>query len=538
MQIFRGAALVALLLTAAGLAAPSAWAQTAGVDITADINLGDDGLLRVTETVKVPEGGDFRQAVPLRVQVGTGVQRNFEVTDVSAEGDGEANVANDIFTVHARPGSATFKYTVHKTVSDATGAQVFQWTGVLNTDVASIDATISSPSFRMGVTKCTVGPPGNPQDCTDIRVEPDGFAHLEKTDLHKGDILDVTLQLPPNTVQANADVRDDNAPNAFSLTGPVFAAFGVLLAALAAAAGYVLWSRRSAGNDSGTAGDEVLDPLVRQGDRVLFTSPDGMLPSTAGLLLDGHADVPDMASTVVDLAVRNYLWVSAVGDSDWRFSRVNPPDGQLSGYERAVYSALIPEGTDSVLLSERRDQVDANAVRRALIDDAVAAGVFIDRTRRGFEFWLGAGLILLGVIATVVLALGPQRHALVGAAIALGGVAALLLPRYLPSRTALGRELTVQVRAMLRGLDAITPQRVPAADQELVFSRALPFQVAARRGDQWVRTFRDLDPTADGSPGLYWFGGFEGDRRLHRFGAHFPYFITAVEGLFRTSEQR
>ncbi|APA94987.1 DUF2207 family protein [Nocardia seriolae] len=533
MQIFRGAALVALLLAMAGVAAPAARAQSAGVDITADVNLGDDGLLRVTETVKVPEGGEFRQIVPLRVRVGSGVQRNFEVTEVSADGDGEAKVADDRFSITARPGSATFKYTVHNTVTDATGAQVFQYTGVLNTDVASINVTVSSPSFRMGVTKCTIGPPGNPQDCTDIRVEPDGFAHLEKTDLHKGDILDVTLQLPPHTVKANADVRDDNAPGVFSLTAPVFAAFAALLAALAAAAGYVVWSRRS-----GPAGTEVLDPLVRTGDRVEFTSPDGMLPSTAGLLLDGHADVPDMAATVVDLAVRNYLGGSAAGESDWRFARLNPPDGQLTAYERTVYTALIPEGADSALLSERRGRIDARAVRTALIDDAVAAGVFVDRTRRGIEFWLGAGLIALGVIATVALALGPQRHALVGVAIALGGVAAVLLPRYLPARTALGRELTGQVRAMQRGLDAIAPQRVPAADQELVFSRALPFLVAARRGDQWVRTFRELDPTADGSPGLYWFGGFEDDRRLHRFGAHFPYFITAVEGLFRPADQR
>ncbi|MGW4245259.1 DUF2207 family protein [Nocardia sp. NPDC004722] len=533
MQIFRGAALVALLLAMAGVAAPSAGAQASGVDITAEVNLGDDGLLRVTETVKVPEGGDFRQAVPLRVQTGASVQRNFQVTDVSADGDGEANVADDVFTIHARPGSATFKYTVHNTVSDATGAQVFQWTGVLNTDVASIDATVSSPSFRMGITKCTIGPPGNPQDCADIRVEPDGFAHLTKTDLHKGDILDVTLQLPPNTVKANADVHDNNAPNAFSLTWPVYAAFGVLLAALAAAAGYVMWSRRS-----GPAGTEVLDPLVREGDHVVFSSPDGILPSTAGLLLDGYADAPDMAATVVDLAVRNYIWVRVEGESDWRFTRVNPADEHLSPYERAVYAALLPEGAESVLLSELRGKLDAKAVRKALIDDAVTAGIFVDRTRRGLEFWLGAALIALGVIATVVLAVGPQRHALVGAAIALGGVAAMLLPRYLPARTVLGRELTNEVRAMQRGLDAIAPQRIPAADQELVFSRALPFQVAARRGDQWVRTFRELDPTADGSPGVYWFGGFEGDRRLHNFGAHFPYFITAVEGLFRGADQR
>ncbi|UGT40267.1 DUF2207 domain-containing protein [Nocardia yamanashiensis] len=527
MQIFRGGALVALLLALAGLAAPAAHAQSEGVRITADVSLGDDGLLRVVETVEVPEGGDFRQVLPLRVQVSDTVERNFEVTEVQATGDGTAKVDDNLFTIEARPGSATFKYAVHNTVSNADGAQVFHWTGVLNTDVASISASVISPDFRMGVTKCTIGPPGAPENCADIRVEPDGVAHLTKTDLRKGDVIDVTLQLPPGTVKANADIHDDNAPGPFSLTGPVLAAFAVLLAGLAAAAGYVVWTRRADAD-----APQVIDPIAREGNRARFTSPDGVLPGTAGLLLDGYVDPADMAATIVDLAVRSYLWVAVADEQDWRIERLNPADDQLTGYERTVYSALLPDGVDAVLLSELKGKVPVRAVRRALIDDAVARGAFVDRTRRGFEFWLGAALILTGAIATAALALGPG-HALIGIAIALAGVAALLLPRYLPARTALGRELTGRIQAMLRGLDAIAPQQLPPPDQELVFSRALPFMVAGRRTDQWVRTFRNLDPTADGETGIYWFGGFEGDRELLRFGAHFPYFITAVEGLFR-----
>ncbi|MBL1073494.1 DUF2207 domain-containing protein [Nocardia sp. 2] len=527
MQIFRGGVLVALLLALAGVAAPFAHAQSIGVRITADVNLGDDGLLRVVEQVEVPAGQDFRQVLPLRVAIGDGVERNFKVTDVKSTGDATATVGADRFTIEARPGVSTVEYTVHNTVSDTTGAQVFQWSGVLNTDVASISATVIGPDFRMGITKCTIGPPGDPEDCADIRVEPDGVAHLEKTDLRRGDLIEVTLQLPPGTVAANADIKDDNAPGPFSPTGVVFAAFGVLLAALAAAAGYVLWARRSA-----PATGEVLDPVVREGDRAWFASPDGVLPGTAGLLLDGHVDARDMAATVVDLAVRSYIWVAAVSDSDWRITRVNPADEQLTSYERAVYAALLPDGTDEALLSERRGRVPANVVRKTLISDAVERGEFVDRTRRGFEFWTGVALIVAGIGATVALALGPQRHALVGLALVLGGVAALLLPRYLPSRTALGRELTGRLQAMQRGLESTVPQDIPAADQEMVFSRALPFMVAVRRADQWVRTFRDLNPAADGEPGVYWFGGFEGDRNLHRFASHFPYFITAVEGLF------
>ncbi|WP_067696135.1 DUF2207 family protein [Nocardia jejuensis] len=530
MQIFRGGALVALLLALAGVAAPAAHAQSEGVRITADVNLGDDGLLRVVETVEVPAGSQFRQVLPLRVQVSEGVERNFRVSDVKATGDGDATISDDLFTVDAREGVATFEYTVHNTVTDASGAQVFHWTGVLNTDVASIDVNVTSPDFRMGVTKCTIGPPGKPQDCADIRVEPDGIAHLAKTDLRKGDVIDVTLQVPPGTVKSNADILDDNAPGAFSITGTVLAAFGILLAGLIAAAAYVFWGRRTAPESS-----EVLDPIVPDGNRVHFTSPDGILPGTAGLLLDGYVDPNDLAATVVDLAVRSYIWVTVVDGSDWRISPVNPPDEHLTAYERAVYAAILPEGKESVLLSELRGRVPASAVRKALIDDSVEHGTFVDRTRRGYEFWLGVALIVIGGGVLAGLAFGAQRHALVGVAIALGGVAALFLPRYLPSRTALGRELTGRIQAMQRGLDAVVPQRLPAPDQEMVFSRGLPFMVAGRKTDQWVRTFRDLDPTDDGQPGVYWFGGFDGDRNLHRFAAHFPYFITALEGLFTTS---
>ncbi|WP_280358433.1 DUF2207 domain-containing protein [Nocardia otitidiscaviarum] len=528
MQIFRGGLVVALLALL-GLLAPAAQAQPApdGVRIVADVDLGDDGLLRVTETVTVPEGEEFRQVLPLRVQVSESVARTFRVTDVRSTGAGEATVADDRFTITARPGESTFEYTVHNTVSDTTGAQVFHWTGVLNTDVASVVATVSSPDFRMGVTKCTIGPPGQPQDCADIRVEPDGFAHLEKTDLRKGDVIDVTLQLPPGTVAANADIDDADAPGPFSVTTPVLAAFAVGLLGVAVAAGFVVWSRRQATPQQA----EAVDPLLREGSRVLFTSPDGVLPGTAGLLLDGYVDPRDLAATVVDLAVRRYLWVTAIDDTDWRITRVNPADGQLTDHERAVYAALLPGGSESVLLSELRGRLDATTVRKALVADAVAQGLYVDRARRGTEFWLGVGLIAVGAAATVGLALGPG-HALVGVAIALGGVAALLLPRYLPARTAAGRELTDRVRSMQRALDALSREQIPPPDQELVFSRALPFAVAAGRTDHWTRAFRDLNPNSDGRPGLYWFGGFERDRDLYRFAGHFPYFITVLEGLF------
>lgn len=535
MLTFRGAALGVLLLASAGLfaTAPAAHPEPApsGVTITADLKLNRDGVLEVVEQVEVPPDGTFQMSLPLRLQVRDDVERRFKVTDVDTKGAGTATVANDQFTIEAKPGTSTFTYSVHNLVSDAPGSQVFNWIGVVRSDIAAISATLISPSFEMGIVDCKLGPPGNTRACADVKTEVDGVLYLEQTDLHKGDAIDLTLQLPPNTVPSNADVRDDSAAGPFAFTTPVLVAFGVLVLALIGLVAFALRARRQ--NAAAGTGSQTLDPLLREGERVQFVSPDGVLPGEAGLLLDEHVDPVDIAATVVDLAVRRYIRVQPLSDTDWRITRVNTPDDQLRGYEKAVYLALLPDGTDAVTMTELRapGRVQSGPVRTALLDDAVARGTFADRRRPGLAGWLGGALIVAGIAATIGLAL-TAGHALVGVAIALAGIATVLLPKYLPVRTAHGLALSGQIRALQRGLEATRREQVPPIDQETVFSRALPFMVIGSRADNWIRAFRDLNPSADAQPGLYWFGGFERDRNLQRFAGHFPFFITALEGLF------
>ncbi|MEU5406174.1 DUF2207 family protein [Nocardia asteroides] len=538
MLTFRGGAAGALLLASVGLlaAAPVAHTEPApdGVTITADLTLTEDGVLEVTETVGVPADGNFTMSLPLRLKVGDDVERVFKVTDVTASGAGTATTVNDQFVVEAKPGESKFTYAVHNTVSDMPGTQVFHWLGVVNADIAELDVSVISPSYQMGIVDCKLGPAGSAKPCADVHTEPDGVLYLSQRDIRKGDAIDLTLQLPPGTVPANADVRGGDSDNFFAFTTPVLAAFGALLVALAAMVGYVLLARKRAA--AATAGTETFEPLVQQGGRVDFVSPDGVLPGEAGLLLDEHVDPVDIAATVVDLAVRRYLWITPVnarGEDDWRISRVNAPDDQLRDYERTVYDMLLPEGTDTVAVRELRapGRMQLEPVRAAMVADAVATGAFADPKQRALPRWIGGALIALGVIATVALAL-TTGHALVGVAIALAGVAAVLLPNYLPTRTTLGDNVAGRVRAMQRGLDSVARDRIAPIDQETVFSRALPYTVISGRADNWIRAFRDMDPSADSQPGLYWFAGYDRDRNLHRFAAQFPFFITALEGAF------
>lgn len=536
MLMFRGGAVGALLVVLAGIFATApaqAQSPAGGVAIKVGVKLSKQGDLQVAETVTVPKGGHFDMELPLRIALGDkGGERRFKVSDISSTGPGSAKVNGDLFTVSAPVGTSSFKYTVHNTVSDAPGAQLFRYTGLLDADVASFDATLISPSYKMGITDCKVGPQSAPQKCH-ARIEADGVLTMYEENLKKGDVIDLTLQLPPGTVPANADISDGKSNGPFAITAPALIAFGILLVALIAFGGYVAWVRRQDATALERA--EAADPVQRKGSKAQFVSPDGVLPGEAGLLLDGTVGAGELAATVVDLAARRYIWIAPVSESDWRLTRVNPADEQLRDYERQMYSALLPDGVDSVLLSELRTpgRVQADAARAALLDDVRERGLLLDRKRRGLAFWLGAALVIAGIGATVGLALSGG-YALVGVAIGLGGLALLVLPVYLPARTGAGRALAERVRGMQRGLDTLQVDQVPPAERGPVFSRALPFTVPDGRADNWIRLFRELNPGAGREPALYWFGGFERDPDLTRFAGHFPYFITALQGLFAT----
>lgn len=536
MLTLLGGAGRALLLAIVGpiaviipTATPVAHAQPApdGATIIADLTMNENGVLEVEEQVTVPPGDTFQMSLPLRVEVGENAERRFEVTDIETDGAGTANADNGLFTTEAGPGESTFRYSVRNTVSEGEGNQVFRWLGVFEEDVAKIDASLVSPSFEMGIVQCTLGSPGQTRPCANVKIEPDGVLYLEQTDLDKGEAVDLVLQIPPGTVASDAE-SSESLVRSFAVTGPALIAFAILALAVAALVGYVLLGRREPEKHAGS-----IDPLAHADGRTQFTSPDGLLPGAVGALLDENADSADIAAIVVDLAVRRYLWITPISDSDWRITRMNPPDDQLCAYEKAVYQALLPDGTEAVTFTELHTsgRTGLAPLRSAVLAELQQHGAFHDAARRRLPLWLGAALIVAGIATTVVTAL-TSGHALVGVAIAFGGLAAVLFPRYLPTRTAHGRVLTGRIRALQHGLDAVRREQVPPAEQELVFSRALPYTVVWNGTDSWIRTFRDLDPSADQEPGLYWFGGFDRDRNLHRFAAHFPYFITALENLF------
>jgi hypothetical protein len=454
-----------------------------------------DGVLSVEETITVRRGGSMNRKSPLRIKSGDDRDRVFVVRDAAIIGNGTAEANTDEFTVHLGEGKSILRYKVDGAVIDIGDRQEVRWQIAAGWDarMGLLRASFLAPELPTSV-KCLGGPFGSDTPCDNARLEPNGVTRVDMQNLNAGDRVDLAIGLPSGTVPANARFAEvTTVAGAFALTP--FSGFGLLaLTALLLAGLALLWAAR--GRDAKAAATDVgpVDLLVRENGGVVFASPEGVLPGQVGTVVDERVDPVDVTATVIDLAVRNYLWIQEI-PGDWQIMQRNPADEALSAYERAVYDLFVTPRNVSTL------SVALGPIRAAMYADVVARQWFKRRPdrERGRWTWTGAGLALAGVALTVVLAL-TVGNALLGLAVVIAGVALALGARFMPARTKRGSVLVAQVAGLVRYLRETDPASIPEKDRDLVFSRSLPYAVVLGETPRWLEAFGTGEE-------LYWFAG-------------------------------
>jgi hypothetical protein len=488
------------------------------------LKLEKDGSLSVTEQVFVQARRTMTRTAPLRIKAGDDQDRVFTVRDVETKGKVTTDVSGDRFVMRFGEGASTVTYRVDGTVTDVADHQEVRWqvASGWDTRVRLLRASFIAPDLPESVV-CLAGAVGSADKCRSALADSSQVLRVVQEALPAGERIDLTVHLPKDTVGANASFDDIAAASAFAITPASGAGLGVLVLLLIG--GFVLlWLAR--GRDARALAADVgpVELLMRgDGGRVAFASPDGVLPGQVGTVVDQRVDVADVAATVVDLAVRNYLSIRETGPAEFTLVRRNPPDAALTDYERAVYQQVLGDAQEVPLSSLR---TDLSVVREALYADVVSRQWFARRPDHDRSLWSLVGVLLavVGAAATVVLAL-TVGYALLGLALVVGGLGLALGGRMMPARTKRGSVLVQQVRGLLNYLRTTEASAIPAQDREMVLSRSLPYAVVLGEVDGWARRFADLDTAADGTPGIYWFE--TGDPA--EFPARFAAFLVALD---------
>ncbi|MGW4483443.1 DUF2207 family protein [Amycolatopsis sp. NPDC004368] len=455
-------AIPALLFAAAPAQAQDLPALPRSAEVT--LKLQRDGSLSVTEAVSVPAGTTMTRTLPLRSSADAAHDRVLTIRDVSIEGSGSADLTGDQVAFDLRGGTSIVRYTVDGVVGRTLGVENATWdlAGGWDTRLELLRATFAAPNLPDALT-CLAGPPGSSAPCGAAQLDHSGLTRVSVSKLAPGDRVELTAELPAGTVPVTERlVPAKSVAGAFLVTTPVLAAWLAFAALLVAGLVALVVLRRR---------DRAAALPVRLETDGRFSSPEGVLPGQLGPLLTGRADHLDVAATVLDLCVRNYLWVTgSTGTGGWTLHRRNPPDEYLTSFERAVYETAVPGESARLwaIAPGIEDELRTSVVRRGWLSRRPA-----QLTR------IAVRLCCYGVFLTALLAF-TVGYAQLGLVVAAAGAALALAVQWLPPRTASGRLL----RDQLLGLRAEPAN--PAEVTDVVFSRVLPYALALVEADRWL----------------------------------------------------
>ncbi|CAM5418566.1 hypothetical protein TPAU25S_03001 [Tsukamurella paurometabola] len=483
-------AVIGVLFATAG-AGPAA-AEPTGVEVDTALELKDDGTLTVKTVITTPQGKPISQRLPLDVPVEGNRTQHFTVSQTRAD-NGTATVADGALQVTAPGGRTTVEFTVRGTVADGPELQQFTWpiAAGYTVDLDKLTMRFASPSDAPDSPLCGIGQVGERRLCTLTETNASGVVSAQQNGLPRGKVAVFTTLLPAGTVKADATFTATTAAEPERDTGGLIAISVATVLALALA-GYAFLRRRSDRVAADSAGPTA-DLLVPGGTGVAFASPDGVLPGQVGTLLGGRLRPTDVGATVLDLAVRGYLWLAALPGGDFQISRRVPLDGAVTASERAVVEALLPDGAETTTVSELSggarpvdlvavaDQARASVVERGWLRSDAGPGL-------GGRTAIAFAVAEIGAVAALVCAFVGTGllYALAVLILGLGLIVAALL---WPARTVAGSRLAAGIGGMRQYLISTNVSALPPEQRPVLFERAVPYAHAFGDLRGWLGTW-------------------------------------------------
>ena len=240
------------------------------------------------------------------------------------------------------------------------------------------------------------------------------------------------------------------------------------------------------------------DPGGRGVITVMYEPPKDLTPAEAGTLVDERADILDITSTIIDLAVRGYLRIEEIestkffffADRDYRLIKTKEPGpGELKAHEEKVFSGIF-KGKEKVLVSALRDKfyTELPPIKKALYGELVGKKYFpADPEKvKGIYKWIGIIILILSFILF--------SNLLLKISISLSGLIILVSSRYMPRKTREGTLLNKELLGFREFIDRAEKDRIEtlAKNDPTLFDRVLPFALVFGLEDKWANAFRDM----------------------------------------------
>ncbi|MDP9218913.1 MAG: DUF2207 domain-containing protein, partial [Actinomycetota bacterium] len=467
------------LLALMFLSTPSAAAADYGELITAyDVHLkiAGDGTLNVREQISYDFGTNRKhgiyRVIPTALHYDDTYDRIYKIEHVKVTSPSGAPTKTEVkkgsqTTIRVGDPDRTISgrqvyvisYDVKGALNSFADHEELYWNAIgdeWSTAITAGSATVEAPATVTRVA-CFSGPTGSSLPCGSA-VSDGRAATYKQAEMNPYQALTIVAALPAGSVPAKAILKERfSAARAFAATPATVGGLAGLLALTVGGVLWLLWTRgrdrRYVGQVPGlapAAGQQEIEqarPLFTSPDgAVEFVPPDGIRPGQVGTLIDEKADVLDVSATIVDLAVRKYLFIEELprttwfSSRDWRLTRLDGDPEALLPFERKLYDALVGN-RQTVLMSELKNKFASSvqSVQEQMYTDAVKQGWFKGRPDKVRGQWTTYGWLLIAAGAGLTYLLAKYTHlALMGFGVVAGGLALRMSAKHMPARTPKG----------------------------------------------------------------------------------------------------
>jgi len=514
MRRFAARAALALAVALAALAAPATAQQrsmriehfdaryeilrSGDVDVTETLRVRFDGEWNGVERILVARVADPDTTIEREPGQGAYRRTTIEVDDATdAAGTPlrtETNRSGENVTVRAWvPGArdatrtVVFRYTIEDGVGFTGRHDEFYWnvTGEQwRVPIDSVDVLVIPPAGAQPDSVLVwAGAGGSRERNAVARVIEGGATATSTASLPPGSGLTIAVRFPRDVVERPGAL--DRAAAWIALFWPfVLPLFSVGL----------MWRHWSA---RGRDPDRL--PVAAR-----YEVPDELRPGEVGTMLDERADLRDVTSTMVDLAVRGHLRIDEVDGTrifglelgeDYRFVRTPRDDDELLPHERRLLDALFEDG-DAVELSDLKNEFykDLPRIRDAMMDRLVERGYYTRRPDHVRAFYLiGGGVLFVALMFMTgwLASIGTSPAVFLVPALTAAPIA--LFGWFMPARTLRGARALERVlgfREFLARVDGDRLRRM-SVDPHM-FERLLPYAMAMGEEKRWANAFEGI----------------------------------------------
>jgi uncharacterized membrane protein len=224
---------------------------------------------------------------------------------------------------------------------------------------------------------------------------------------------------------------------------------------------------------------------------VEFTPPEDLRPAEIGVLMDERVDTRDVVATIIDLAARGFLTITEV-PKKWLFGKVdylltrttpkatknNPP---LFVYEQLLLNKLFYKRRQVKISSLKRTfYEELREVKQALYDDVVEKGLFPASPEKARKNYLTAGIVIAAIGVGLIIPAGHSSNVPsfeIGTGLLVTSCLFFLMFRYMPRKTAYGRELFRRSKGYYLFINRAERYRQRYFEKENMFNEVLPYAI-------------------------------------------------------------